>query len=752
MPNEMKCAVKILTNNIGPKPLQVQAINQGLLSNRRNLLVSAPTNSGKTLVGYLALLEALSRGKRVVLLEPLRALAREKADELEKHSRALAKAIGRPFKIRISTGDYRLENETFSAPAPGGELIIATPERLEAILRAPENQPWFADLGAVCVDEAHLLADLRRGATLEYLMTSLLTLPAPPRLILLSATIGGIEKVTEWLHPCDVVSMTERTPPLEKLLAELGEGADATQCTASWLSDELTMPSTQALVFIHQARQTANTAKRLTKLLGALAGESGALPYNSQMAPSQRDHVRQKFFNGASRVVVTTSALGMGVNLPATHVVVQDLTYIGSRSPGVAEILQMMGRAGRGESSGKALVIKRSTDDWVTSTLADALRAETIPDLKSALISSDRNRSGELPLAIEPVASLLLRGGEIGRASSEVESFFDRSLGGKEISAQVPGAIRWLQDQALAFDDKESGRTRLTVLGESAVRAVLPLPIAGGLGRLFRDLLALDSDDEYLGRWTPLDSLIVLELLHGQTPSLRRYSADLNESVIGWIEAHGSMAPVLFRHWLRGNKGYSNASEVLGSLGVVPKIKVADLEEWSRQQGVLATFKSIVLYERALGRSVSDIARQWQIKVDILDGIEERWRDTMLWLLGGLSHVLDVRSFYFHLCGECGASPERVKVVKRHLGTMCHQTYDLIEQVKFASPLGAMVLAMRRRNGKAGVGVESMRKLERAGVTQIAQLRKLSDHELKDLGLRPNITLRLKHYLRTLNV
>src|SRR5687768_4644301 len=67
----------------GPVPREVQAIALGtlrILEHRRNLIVSAPTNSGKSLVGLLTLLQAIQGGRRAVLLEPMRAIAREKAD------------------------------------------------------------------------------------------------------------------------------------------------------------------------------------------------------------------------------------------------------------------------------------------------------------------------------------------------------------------------------------------------------------------------------------------------------------------------------------------------------------------------------------------------------------------------------------------------------------------------------------------------------------------------------------------------
>jgi replicative superfamily II helicase len=267
----------------------------------------------------------------------------------------------------------------------------------------------------------------------------------------LSATLSSTEELSAWLRPCDVVSVTERTPPLETWLIELDEGADANETIASWLRTELSEPASQALVFIYQARQTASTAEHLTRLLGELAGAAGALPYHSQLSPAQRRHVRKQFENGASRVVVTTSALAMGVNMPATHVVVRDLTYVGARSPGVAEMTQMMGRAGRGERAGKALVVKRGSDRWDTDELIALLRDERLPPLTSVLAQQDQMRATtSAPLAAEAVASLLLRAGDAGRSAPELEAFFEHSLGGRAIAPQVRLAMRWLQDQLLA--------------------------------------------------------------------------------------------------------------------------------------------------------------------------------------------------------------------------------------------------------------------------------------------------------------
>ena len=65
------------------------------LEKRRNLIVSAPTNSGKSLLGFLLLLDTVRLGKRALLLEPYRAIAQEKFDELSRLLPTLSPFVGR---------------------------------------------------------------------------------------------------------------------------------------------------------------------------------------------------------------------------------------------------------------------------------------------------------------------------------------------------------------------------------------------------------------------------------------------------------------------------------------------------------------------------------------------------------------------------------------------------------------------------------------------------------------------------------
>jgi len=380
-----------------------------ILEHQHNVIVSAPTNSGKSHVGLIALLKAVREGYRGVLLEPLRAIARERVDELEAIAGPLSAALGCSLKICISTGDYRLEDELFAAPPPQhGEIIIATPERFEALLRNPNHDRWLASIGAVCVDEAHLISTPRRGSTLEYLLTSLLCLHQPPRLVLLSATLGDLERAREWLSPCDVVAIKERYPPLQKEVLELDPGEDANTVVTECIREILSDSSSNILVFVYQTASTERLKVLLRDELGEQAGSAGVLAYHAQMSRGDREAVRAAFRSSQSRCVITTTALALGVNLPATHVIIRDTTFAGTGPLSISDLLQMMGRAGRGEYAGKATALVRPNEAWSADTLAMELRKEALPSLESQFergIAFANHRSSQKEDSISAIAT-----------------------------------------------------------------------------------------------------------------------------------------------------------------------------------------------------------------------------------------------------------------------------------------------------------------------------------------------------------
>ena len=740
---------KLETELIGKRTLravQQQALDSGLCSGRRNMVVAAPTNSGKSLVGLIGLVQAVHRGKRAILLEPLRALAREKADEIERLAADLKKSIGWTFSVKVTTGDYRLDDESYADPAPGGELIIATPERLEAILRNPDHAPWLDTIGAVCVDEAHLIANPRRGPTLEYLITSFLALPAPPRLFLLSATLGNVEAANAWLEPCDVVQVSERYPPLTKQVVEVGAGETADEVVTRWLQDVLPNPAHQALVFVYQTAATEKLARTLTASLGELAGSSGAVAYHGKMSAAQRDEARNAFLSGTSRVVVTTSALAMGVNLPATHVVVRDLTYPGADSPEIGDLLQMMGRAGRGDQAGLAVAIRKPSDDRTAVELQQALDEEVLPEFRSAFAGAGAE-NGSVPAGVQQVLALLSRKGDAGATQTEIETFFLRSFGGQHLAALTGTAFYWLETHKLSYSD-EQNIFKLTVLGRSTAISVLPPLLAAGYARLLRDLLEGDPSDRALSRIGPLDHLICLNLLHDRVPNLRPYSDAMVKMVDSWSEKNPQSSSHLFQQWIRGDKGHSRAHEILGSLGVAFEGKTLDSrKESARRLAYRSVFNAIVILQRGSGASNESLERQFGIKN--FEGVEEQWRDTSLWLLLGLTRILDIKCFFYHLKENCHAEVERIQKVKRLIGTMRRDVMDLQEQIKYCSALGPFLRELKRSAGsRSGVGIQSIRRLEDSGVKSFAELRALGLNGIIAQGVRKDIAKQIALFAR----
>lgn len=169
------------------RPAQEKSIRAGLFKNNKNQIVCSPTGSGKTLVAELAMLHTiLNKGKKVIYIVPLKALASEKFREFKK-------LYEDKFKIRISIGE--IQNEKYSYDF---DLLLVTSEKLDSLIR--HDTKILDNIGLVIVDEIHLLNDEKRGPTLEILLSIFRTKFTSIRIIGLSATIGNAKELAQWLN------------------------------------------------------------------------------------------------------------------------------------------------------------------------------------------------------------------------------------------------------------------------------------------------------------------------------------------------------------------------------------------------------------------------------------------------------------------------------------------------------------------------------------------------------------------------
>ena len=168
-------------------PIQEKAVTAGILRGN-TMLVCAPTASGKTLVGTMALVNILGKGKGVYVV-PLKAFASEKFREFKEL------CAGTQWKVAISTGDIEREEEE-SGYLSRADILVLTSEKLDSLLR--DRPRWLSSVRVVVIDEIHLLQDQSRGPTLEVVITLLKMLYAP-QIVGLSATIGNPRELAEWL-------------------------------------------------------------------------------------------------------------------------------------------------------------------------------------------------------------------------------------------------------------------------------------------------------------------------------------------------------------------------------------------------------------------------------------------------------------------------------------------------------------------------------------------------------------------------
>lgn len=725
------------------KPTHIQKVclsDLKMLQGRRNLIVSAPTNSGKSLIGYLFLVAGLRHGQRVLLLEPFRALAQEKYEELLDRSQAISDVLGRKFVPIITTGDHPLDEDAMTSPPPKeGELVIATPERFDVILRNKDYEEWIGSFGAVCVDEAHLISDARRGGTLELVLATLLSRRKPPRILLLSATIGNTDRARQWLDPCDLAESEVRWPPLQKEIVSVEDKTAADSFVVDYTKGVLREDDSALIVFTYQKASALKLARVLTEETG-----HEALAYHSNMALQRKQEVRAAYTSGQSRVLVTTTALGTGVNLPATHLVIRDTTFHPDGRISAAQILQMLGRAGRGERKGNAVVVLRPNDDWEAVDLKTALVDDPLPEMTSGLLGTNhRTLQSEpsLEAATRVVLSMLCRYGKEGVSEDDLQKFGASMLAGPEMESVLHAALTWLQRHLLAHRREEDGMIVATTLGAAGAAGGLPPAVSSSIGALFRDLFSVGDGPSLVAQISPLDVLLLAELLGDRAFVSPTYSKELPPKVDDWTLASREKS-FLFQSWIRGSEKASKANEILGSLNIS---RAGKSDEQLRRFAYKKMFSAIVLWSRGQGVRWEDIARRWGLDADQV--AEEEWIRNRSWLIAGMAEIFDVRCFYFHLREDCQASDEQIKDAKRSLQRARACCFQLLGRLKYCSPLGPL-LARMKMSGAKGVGAATIAKLENAGLTSPEAIRMISEKQVKELKLDKKRINTLQAYLR----
>lgn len=338
------------------RKFQEQAIEVGLLTGK-NLLITTPTGSGKTLIGELAILNNLLRNedKKALFLVPLKAVASEKYEEF-------SRKYGQLFNVKVSTGDYEAIPEEITE----ANLIIATYERFDSLLRTrPE---WLPDIAVIIIDEVHMIGQKERGSRLESVIIRLKEYLPYTQLICLSATVKNSEELSSWLDAFPIISDERPVPLLVKIIVSPNKFSSITE-----LIEKTVRINGQVLVFVMTRRDSEFLAERIANQLAPILKpknqevdvsqisglsiklktviQKGVGYHHAGLIANDRKIVEKYFKQGLIKVIVCTTTLSAGINVPARLVIIKDTEItrkeIVLRKLNSNEIFQILGRAGR---------------------------------------------------------------------------------------------------------------------------------------------------------------------------------------------------------------------------------------------------------------------------------------------------------------------------------------------------------------------------------------------------------------------
>ncbi len=456
-------------------PPQADAIAPALSG--KNMVLSIPTASGKSLVAYLAILNSVLKGGKALYIVPLKALASEKYEELSKFA-----DLG--LKIGESTGDY----DDIDPKLGTYDIVVATSEKVDSLLR--HRNRWLKQITVVVADEVHLINDPDRGPTLEVILVKFRTFNPDAQLVALSATIRNCSELAEWLDAELVMSEWRPVPLREGVCADgeifftdnkrrrLPEDVSPIHAIVAQTLDS----GGQCLVFVNTRRSTEALALELGPLVKGRMGDktegirdevkrlsrdqeeptslgnklskslrNGCGFHHAGLTTAQRRLVESAFRSGSLGVIAATPTLAAGINLPARTVVVRDVrrydSNIGYVAVPVLEVKQMCGRAGRPryDPYGEAILIARSEEERMF--MLDTYLLGENESLYSKLGTEPAIRSHVLGL---------IATGDAG-SHDDLMGFFDRTFLAHQTDAHhleenISKVVTFLRDEGMIED------------------------------------------------------------------------------------------------------------------------------------------------------------------------------------------------------------------------------------------------------------------------------------------------------------
>ena len=415
-----------------------------------NLVISAPTSAGKTLVAELIALKCiLELRKKVLIILPFVSLAHEKAAYLQ--------SVFEPQGVRV--GGF-MGNQSPAGGFSAVDIAICTIEKANSLLNHLLEERSVHHLGVVVVDELHMIGDSHRGYLLELLLTKVLYIERAGKsfslkiqVVGMSATLPNTEVLARWLRAQLYCTDFRPTPLREmikigstlydmdfKVVREFGPSRviPGDEDDVLLICSEWTSKGHSVLVFCPtkawceslattlaeaqgrfrrlepspgEAAATTTTTKHLPDMAARIGVceqlsrtqvgldkvlektvPNGVAFHHAGLTFEEREIVEGAFRQSLIKVLVTTTTLSSGVNLPARLVIVRT-PYFQRSLIDVLAYRQMSGRAGRKgvDKMGESILICKANEK---SKVMEMFRSTPKP-IRSCLCSSKKSQSGK---------------------------------------------------------------------------------------------------------------------------------------------------------------------------------------------------------------------------------------------------------------------------------------------------------------------------------------------------------------------
>jgi len=365
-----------------------------LIKERKNVLISSPTGTGKTLAAFLGILdELLARAVKgeledkvyAVYVSPLRALGNDMRRNLVEPLKEITEVMNemgieaQEVRVGIRSSDTSPSEKQRQLRKPP-HILITTPESLAIALASSKFKERLKGVEYVIVDEIHEMASSKRGTHLTLTLERLALHSGEFVRVGLSATIHPLETVAQFLAGKDrevwIVDARFAKPVDIRVISPVEDivNASAEELNKSIYEKliELIKSHRSTIVFTNTRHSTEKVAFKLKQLLEKEGLGDKVEAHHSSLSREVRLSVEEKLKKGELKVVVTSTSLEMGIDIG--HV---DLVVLLSSPKSVSRLLQRVGRAGHridAVSKGRIIVVDR--DDLLENSVLAKLALE----------------------------------------------------------------------------------------------------------------------------------------------------------------------------------------------------------------------------------------------------------------------------------------------------------------------------------------------------------------------------------------